>query len=565
MYKLVIFDTDGTLLDTLDDLADSLNYVLAKRGFPARTREDVRSFLGGGAEWLVRQAMPEGTPEEAIQDFLAEYRPYLKDHSSIKTRPYEGIPELLKELKAQGVKLAVVSSKPDESLQNIMPVYFGDTIDVCIGDRPGLRKKPAPDLLQAVMDELGADSADTLMVGDSEYDIGAAQNAGVASCAVTWGFRSAPVLKAQDPDSMVSSAAELFDVIKEGGKMPEKRIAVVFGGNSSEHEVSRVSAASVIKALDRKKYDIVTVGVTKKGEWKLYEGPVEAIPTGEWEKTAKPLPLEDLKTIADFILPIMHGPNAEDGTVQGMLELLNVPYGGCGVIGCAAAMDKIVAKDIFANHGLPQVPYVAFTSARLGDPALIDEICGKLRFPLFVKPANMGSSVGITKVSRKEDLKAAIDEAAKYDYRLVVEQGVLNARELETGIVGNDELFTASVGEIRPGAEFYDYEAKYTDNASELIIPAPISPEEKAAIQSMARTAYKALGCCGYARVDFLMDGSTHEIVINEINAIPGFTSLSMFPMLCADAGMSYPETLDRIIELGYERYNAKNNRQNGR
>ncbi len=228
-------------------------------------------------------------------------------------------------------------------------------------------------------------------------------------------------------------------------------------------------------------------------------------------------------------------------------------------------MDKIIAKDIFANHGLPQTPYVAFTGPRAKDPAVIEEIDAKLEYPVFIKPANMGSSVGITKVFHKEDLRAAIDEALRFDDRIVAEQGVKNARELETGIVGNDELFTASVGEIRPGAEFYDYEAKYTDNASELIIPAPISAEQKAEIQAIARIAYKALGCFGYARVDFLMDGMSGKIVINEINAIPGFTSLSMFPMLCADAGLPYSSALDRIIELGYERYNAKNNRQNGR
>jgi D-alanine-D-alanine ligase len=564
MYKLVIFDTDGTLLDTLDDLADSMNYVLARRGYPQRSRAEVRSCLGVGAEWLVRQSLPQGYSEEELRDFLEEYRPYLKDHSAIKTRPYDGMVDVLRSLKAEGVKIAVVSSKPDESLQNIMPLYFGDMIDVCIGDRAGLRKKPAPDLLLAVMDELGAGADETLMVGDSEYDIDAAHNAKVDSCAVTWGFRDADVLRAKAPGCMVDNAAELLRVIKEG-PMAKKRIAVVFGGKSSEHEVSRVSATSVIKALDRNKYDIVTVGVTKQGDWKLYEGPADLIASGEWEKTAQPLPFEKLKEIADFVLPIMHGPNAEDGTVQGLLELLNVPYGGCGVTGCAAAMDKIIAKDIFANHGLPQTPYVAFTGPRAKDPAVIEEIDAKLEYPVFIKPANMGSSVGITKVFHKEDLRAAIDEALRFDDRIVAEQGVKNARELETGIVGNDELFTASVGEIRPGAEFYDYEAKYTDNASELIIPAPISAEQKAEIQAMARIAYKALGCFGYARVDFLMDGMSGKIVINEINAIPGFTSLSMFPMLCADAGLPYSSALDRIIELGYERYNAKNNRQNGR
>ena len=341
----------------------------------------------------------------------------------------------------------------------------------------------------------------------------------------------------------------------------KKKIAVMFGGKSSEHEVSRVSATSVIKALDPEKYEVVKIGITKEGEFTLYEGPVENLPDGSWEKTARHIHMDDIKDLADFALPIMHGPNAEDGTIQGLLELLNMPYGGTGVVGAATAMDKIVAKEIFADAGLPQIPYVAFTKSRVEDPALIEEISAKLKFPVFVKPANMGSSVGISKVYKKEDLKAAIDLAAKYDERLVVEQGVSKARELETGIIGNDELFTAAVGEIKPGADFYDYAAKYTDGASGLIIPAPITKEQKEKIQSMARTAYRALGCLGYSRVDFLMDGDTEEIYINEINAIPGFTSLSMFPSLCMEEGMTYSEIIDKIIELGYERYNAKNNR----
>ena len=209
MYKLVIFDTDGTLLDTLDDLADSMNYVLAKRGYPQRSRAEVRSFLGGGAEWLVRQSLPQGYSEEELKDFLEEYRPYLKDHSAIKTRPYDGMVDVLRSLKAEGVKTAVVSSKPDESLQNIMPLYFGDMIDVCIGDRAGLRKKPAPDLLLAVMDELGAGADETLMVGDSEYDIDAAHNAKVDSCAVTWGFRSVETLRGAGAQVLLDAPAQI--------------------------------------------------------------------------------------------------------------------------------------------------------------------------------------------------------------------------------------------------------------------------------------------------------------------------------------------------------------------
>ncbi len=342
----------------------------------------------------------------------------------------------------------------------------------------------------------------------------------------------------------------------------KKKIAVMFGGRSSEHEVSCASATSVIQALDPARYEVVMIGVTKDtGEFKLYEGPLEGLVSGAWKEASKHLAMDDIPALCDFVLPIMHGPNAEDGTIQGLLELLNVPYGGCGVVGCATAMDKIVAKEIFAAAGLPQTPYIAFSSSRAGDPALYEEIDRKLRYPVFIKPANMGSSVGITKVYRREDLPAAIALAAHYDGRLLAEQGVNKARELENAIMGNEELFSGAVGEIKPAADFYDYDAKYNNEASLLLIPAPISDAETAAIQDMAKRAYAALGCCGYSRVDFLMDGDSGEIFLNEINAIPGFTKISMFPKLCMATGMSYEEVVDRIIELGYERYTAKTDR----
>ncbi len=356
--------------------------------------------------------------------------------------------------------------------------------------------------------------------------------------------------------------------------MSKTRIAVLFGGKSGEHEVSRVSATSVIKAIDKEKYDIITIGITKQGEWLLYEGPLEDIAPGTWEIKAR----EDLanhpehfqiallgtggkslKSICDFVFPVLHGPNGEDGTVQGLLKLIGIPFAGSGVIGCSTTMDKIVAKEIFADAGLKQAPFVALTADKIG-PGIEERINKELTYPLFVKPANMGSSVGITRVAGPESLRAALLEAAEYDFRIVVEQGI-DARELETAVMGNEELLSSAVGEIIPDAVFYDYDAKYNNAQSKTLVPADITPAEADEIRESAKTAYKACGCCGFARVDFLMDRNTHQIYINEINAIPGFTSISMFPMLFMGTGLSYSEIVEKIIQYGYERYNTENKR----
>ncbi len=329
----------------------------------------------------------------------------------------------------------------------------------------------------------------------------------------------------------------------------KKKICVLCGGRSGEHEISLISAGSVINALDREKFDVIKVFISKQGEWSI-----DGEPFDPWQ----------LPKICDFVLPILHGPNGEDGTVQGLLELLNIPYGGTGVLGAAVTMDKIVAKKVFAAAGLEQAPYVTLSSADLSDGARrqdkIREIKESLKLPWFVKPANMGSSVGITKVCREEDLEAALEEAAGYDSRLVVEQGI-DARELETGVMGNDELEVAEVGEIMPAADFYSYDDKYINGASKLAIPADISKEQREAIREMAARAYRAAGCFGFSRCDFLMDRDTGRIYINEINSIPGFTDISMFPKLFLYCGYTYPGLIERIIELGYEKYNAKNNR----
>jgi len=354
----------------------------------------------------------------------------------------------------------------------------------------------------------------------------------------------------------------------------KKTIGVIFGGKSGEHEVSCISASNVVNALDKKKYNIKTIGITKKGEWLLFEGPTSMMADGSWEKKAKadlkknPKHFafqiigaggKDLRSVIDFALPILHGPNGEDGTVQGLFELINIPYGGCGVLSCAATMDKIVAKEIFANAGLNQTPYVALYSDEIGKKKE-DEINKKLKYPLFVKPANMGSSVGITKVKEKKDLRKALKLASKYDERIVVEQGV-DCREIETAVMGIEKPITGLPGEVVAAAEFYDYDAKYNNKESKTLVPAKLTKAQTKEVLELAKKAYLACGCDGFARCDFMLDRKTGKFFINEINAIPGFTSISMFPMMMEAAGMKYSEVLDKIIEFGYERYNAKNNR----
>ncbi len=354
--------------------------------------------------------------------------------------------------------------------------------------------------------------------------------------------------------------------------MSKIRLGVIFGGKSGEHEVSLRSAYSVLQAADKEKYDIITIGITKEdGRWLLYEGPWESIPDGSWQTKAEADLKADpgrfglvllgntgnlLSEKIDFALPVIHGPNCEDGTIQGMLELAGIPYGGSGVVGSAAAMDKIIAKEIFASAGIPQTPYVALVRKQIG-PQIEEQINAKLKYPLFVKPANMGSSVGISMVKTPEALHDALTEAGRYDYRIVVEQGV-DLRELEIAVMGNDELRCGSIGEILPGDEFYSYDAKYNDEGSMTVIGPELSEELKQSMQELAKKAYKALDCQGYARCDFMLDKITGQLMINEINTLPGFTVISMFPMLMQDAGLSYSQIIDEIIRLGFERFSNR-------
>lgn len=350
-----------------------------------------------------------------------------------------------------------------------------------------------------------------------------------------------------------------------------KKIGVIFGGKSGEHEISLMSATSVINALDKNKFELYFFGITKEGKWKHFEGAVSDIENGQWEKTAKDFNMGSLKDLVDFALPILHGPYGEDGTIQGMFEMLDIPYAGCGVLASSVAMDKAIAKDIFAKAGLPICKHALiyaedFLNAH-GEVDLktIEEeakrIESKVPYPMFVKPANMGSSVGITKAKDRESLYKALLEAAKYDRRIVVEEGI-NCRELETGIIGNHRPKAATVGEILPSAEFYDYKAKYFDGGqSKICVPADIAPEIREQIREIAVKAYMALDCAGFARVDFFLEKGTNKVYINEINTIPGFTKFSMFAKLWGEAGVSYAQLIERIVEFGYERHHAKNSR----
>ncbi|MGP1570424.1 MAG: D-alanine--D-alanine ligase family protein [Eubacteriales bacterium] len=354
------------------------------------------------------------------------------------------------------------------------------------------------------------------------------------------------------------------------------KLGIIFGGRSSEHEISCLSAASIIRALENSKYELVFIGITKSGDWRIFDGTADEIENGSWQASATAIDLGRLKEYVDFAFPILHGRFGEDGTIQGLFEMLDLPYAGCNVLGSALAMDKAAAKELFARVGLPVCDYVFVDSSEFvicedfkGKHFEIDEnkmeekvryLEEKLSYPMFVKPVNMGSSVGITKAKNRDGLQRALKFASEYDHRILVEKAV-DAREIEIGIIGNHELLLSALGEILPSAEFYDYEAKYLDGGkSRLCIPAMIEENIKKKIEDMAKIAYKVLDCSGLARLDFFLERSTGKVYINEINTMPGFTKFSMFPLLFAEAGIKYSDLLERIIELGYEKYYTKNN-----
>jgi D-alanine-D-alanine ligase len=400
--------------------------------------------------------------------------------------------------------------------------------------------------------------------------------------------------------------------------MKKLRVGILFGGRSGEHEVSLLSAASVLNAIDKNKYEVVPIGITKEGRWltagdaqnllagkKAGEGarPTQPLRAGDPESTpaaavlaqgesvvVPPEPVQREKGLVPFqsdaalmrrssdrainvdvIFPVLHGTFGEDGTIQGLLELADIAYVGAGVLGSAAGMDKDVMKSLFMAAGIPIVKHVTILrSVWEKEPKKVQKLVeSKLRYPVFVKPANLGSSVGISKAHNRKELGPAIEEAAKFDRKIVIEQGVggkkEKAREIECSVLGNDDPVASVPGEIVPGKEFYDYTAKYLDEGSQLIIPAKLSKTETKKVQELAVRAFRAVDCSGLARVDFLMDPKTRKIFLNEINTMPGFTSISMYPKLWAASGLGYADLIDRLIRFGIERHADKKKNQYSR
>jgi D-alanine-D-alanine ligase len=403
------------------------------------------------------------------------------------------------------------------------------------------------------------------------------------------------------------------------------RVGILFGGRSGEHEVSLLSAASVLNAIDKTKYEVVPIGITKNGRWltaehaeRLLKGEkragelvdknvraTQATPPRAGDPEATPgaallatgasvvVPPEparreaglapfqtDASTLrrasdrainVDVIFPVLHGTFGEDGTIQGLLELADIAYVGAGVLGSSAGMDKDVMKSLFRAAGLPIVRHVTVLRGEFERaPKKVQKLVeSKLKYPVFVKPANLGSSVGISKAHDRKELDPAIAEAAKFDRKIVIEEGVggkkNKAREIEVAVLGNDDPKASIAGEIVPCKEFYDYDAKYLSEGSEAVIPAKITKTEMKTVQRLAIAAFQAVDCTGLARVDFLMDPKSRKIFVNEINTMPGFTAISMYPKMWTASGLSYPDLIDRLIQLGIERHADKKRNQYSR
>jgi D-alanine-D-alanine ligase len=404
------------------------------------------------------------------------------------------------------------------------------------------------------------------------------------------------------------------------------RVGILFGGRSGEHEISLLSAASVVQAIDKTKYEVVPIGITKDGRWLtaeqaerlLHGNPVEtALRPAQADKSATPanfragdpdatpgaavlasghsviVPPQPARPHAglapfqtdasalrrasdrainvDVIFPVLHGTFGEDGTIQGLLELADIAYVGAGVLGSAAGMDKDIMKSLFRAAALPIVKHVTISRAEFERaPKKVQQLVeSKLKYPVFVKPANLGSSVGISKAHDRQELGPALAEAAKFDRKIVIEQGVggknNKAREIECAVLGNDHPKASVAGEIIPCKEFYDYEAKYLVDGSEGVIPAKITKAEMKTVQRLAIAAFQAVDCAGLARVDFLMDPKSRQIFVNEINTMPGFTAISMYPKMWAASGVSYPDLIDQLIQLGIERHQDKKKNQYSR
>ena len=393
--------------------------------------------------------------------------------------------------------------------------------------------------------------------------------------------------------------------------MKKIRVGILFGGRSGEHEVSLLSAASVVNAIDTTKYEVVPIGITKDGRWltaenaerllkgdagegaratqsaQLRAGDPEAtpgaavlasgasvvVPPEPARRDAGLTPFQTDATLrrasdrainVDVIFPVLHGTFGEDGTIQGLLELADIAYVGAGVLGSAAGMDKDIMKSLFRAAGLPIVKHVTVLRSQFErEPKKVQKVVeSKLKYPVFVKPANLGSSVGISKAHDRKELGPAIAEAAKFDRKIVIEEGVggkkNKAREIECAVLGNDDPQASIAGEIIPWKEFYDYDAKYLSEGSEAVIPAKLTKTEMKNVQRLAIAAFQSVDCTGLARVDFLMDPKSRKMFVNEINTMPGFTAISMYPKMWAASGVAYPELIDRLIRLGIERHEDK-------
>lgn len=352
--------------------------------------------------------------------------------------------------------------------------------------------------------------------------------------------------------------------------MNKLNIALIFGGKSGEHEVSLSSSASIYKHIDKDKYNVFTIGITKDGRWMYYEGNEENIKNGKWVDLANKnvevnlvpsgnkevgILFEDGRTEKiDVLFPVLHGPYGEDGTIQGLFEISQIPYVGCGVLASSVGMDKLICKKVFTQIGLPQVDYTYTDrwSFNRNSENELNDIESKLNYPIFVKPANLGSSVGISKATNREELLKGIEEALKYDSRIVLEQGI-DAREIEVAVLGNDEVKASIAGEIKPAKDFYDYEDKYINGTSTYDIPANISEDNMENIRRMAIEAFKGIDGKGLSRVDFFIDKNSGEIFINEINTLPGFTNISMYPKMWEATGLAYSELIDKLIELALD------------
>ena len=369
--------------------------------------------------------------------------------------------------------------------------------------------------------------------------------------------------------------------------MKKLRVAVLFGGRSGEHDVSLMSARSVVSVLDPERYEVIQVGITLDGNWLTGANALDAFEKGDTSDLDRVIPPTDpasrcslfvlrstktgekLETLAsiDVFFPVLHGPFGEDGAIQGLFEMADVAYIGAGVVGSSVGMDKGVFKDVMRANGIPIVESALFLRGEIEND--MDAVIAKAEalgeYPLFAKPANLGSSVGISKCNSRSDLAEGLRDAARYDRRIILENGIKNVREIEVSVLGNEDPQASVCGEVLPSREFYSYESKYIDGTSGLLIPAPMPEDVASQIREYAVCAYKAIDCAGMARADFFIEKDTNRIYLNELNTIPGFTSISMYPKLWQASGLTYAQLVNRLIELALERKSQRDRTEHRR